>query len=103
MVLVSGVERGMKEIVADVGREGEVILPAEVRAHLGLEPRGRITIIITDEGTVHLRAAASVIVEAARGETGAPEPPLTWERIEEIAREDREDRLAHKLGITPRS
>ena len=93
----------MKEIVTDVGREGEMILPEEVREHLGLGSHGRVTILITDEGTVQLRPPPVAVTEAARGAAGSLDRPLSWERIEEIAREDREDRLARKLGITPAS
>ena len=93
----------MKEIVTDVGREGEMILPEEVREHLGLGTHGQVAFIITDEGTVQLRPPPVALTEAAREAAGSLDRPLSWEWIEEVAREDREDRLARKLGITPQS
>lgn len=92
----------MREIVADVGEAGEVVLPDEVRERLGLDEPGRVRFVITDEGVqlhpTRVRASAT-----RPPMVDSPERPLSWERIEEIAREDREDRLARKLGITPRS
>ena len=91
----------MKEIVADVDREGQMILPEEVRQHLGLGTHGRVIFVITDEGVVRLQPPPADVIEALRGAAGSLDRPLSWEQIEEIAREDREDRLARKLGIVP--
>ncbi|MDP9363583.1 MAG: AbrB/MazE/SpoVT family DNA-binding domain-containing protein [Chloroflexota bacterium] len=92
----------MKEIDADVGGAGEVVLPNEVRERLGLDEPGRVRFVITDEG-VRLYPAHGQSAATRHATVDSPERPLTWERIEEIAREDREDRLARKLGITPRT
>ncbi len=86
----------MKEIVTDVGREGQFVLPEEVRELLGLGAPGQIIIVITDEGMVQLQPPSVAAIEAARGAAGSLDRPLPWERIEEIAREDRADRLGGK-------
>ena len=70
---------------------------------LGLDGSGRFSFVITDEGTVRLQPPSVAAIEAARGAAGSLDRPVSWERIDVIAREDREDRLARKLGLTPRS
>lgn len=92
----------MQEIVADVGRAGEVVLPDEVRARLGLDEPGRVRFVITDEGEIHLHPPLAQATAAPPNPANPADRPLPWERIEEIAREDREDRLARKLGTAPR-
>lgn len=91
----------MKEIVTDVGREGQVVIPEEVREHLGIGTRGQVAFVIADDGVVQLQPPPTDVIEAVRGAAGSLDRPLSWERIEEIAGEDREDRLARKLGVTP--
>ncbi len=90
----------MKEIVTDVDREGQVVIPREVRELLGLDPHGRVAFVITDEGLVHLRPPLAEMIEALRGVAGSLDRPLSWEKVEEIVGEDRADRLASKLGVT---
>ncbi|MDQ3779590.1 MAG: hypothetical protein M3354_03435 [Chloroflexota bacterium] len=93
----------MKEFVTDVGHEGQMVLPEEVRELLSLGAPGQVTIVITDEGTVQLHPPSVAAIEAARGAAGSLDRPLPWEQIEEIAQEDRADRLARKLGVAPNS
>ena len=90
----------MKEIVTDVGREGQVVIPPEVRELLGLDPDGRVAFVITDEGLVQLRPPLAEVIEALRGVAGSLDRPLPWEEMERIAREDRTDQVSRKLGVT---
>ena len=90
----------MNEIVTEVSREGEVVVQGEVREHLGLGAHGQVAFVITDEGTVQLHPPLAEVIEALRGAAGSLDRPLPWERIEEIAREDRADQTANKLGVS---
>jgi bifunctional DNA-binding transcriptional regulator/antitoxin component of YhaV-PrlF toxin-antitoxin module len=90
----------MKEILTDVRREGQVVIPEEVREYFGPDARGQVAFVITDEGTVQLHTLLAEIIGALRGATGSLDRPLLWERIEEIMREDRADQTAKKLGVS---
>ncbi len=56
--------------------------------------------VITDEGTVQIYPPLADVIEALRGAAGSLDRPLPWQRIEEIAREDRADQTAKKLGVS---
>ena len=47
----------MKEHVSTISKEGQVTIPAEVRQELGVAAADKIAFVITDDGTVELRAA----------------------------------------------
>jgi len=91
----------VKEIVATVERSGRVALPDEVRRRLGVEPEGAATFVITDDGRVELWPSPAAVVDSLRGAAGSLPRPLGWDEVERFAREEREDRLAAKLGIAP--
>ncbi|MBA3413701.1 MAG: AbrB/MazE/SpoVT family DNA-binding domain-containing protein [Chloroflexia bacterium] len=91
----------MKAIKTDVGHEGQVVIPREVREHLGLGSHEQVAFVITDDGSVEIHRPLADVVEALRGVAGSLDRPLSWERIEEIVREERADLLAKKLGLTP--
>ncbi len=40
----------MKEIVSTITSKGQVTIPAEVRRHLGLKTRDKISFVIEEEG-----------------------------------------------------
>lgn len=82
---------------------GQVTIPVEIRRHLGLTGRDKIAFVVDQDGTVRLAAPRDPDIDSLRGTAGSLGSPLPWERVEEIAREDREDRLARKLGIDPSS
>ncbi len=78
----------MREIVSTVTSKGQVTLPAEVRRHLGIKTRDKITFVIDEHGTVQVRATRYPTISSLRGAAGSLETPLTWEEMREIARED---------------
>jgi AbrB family looped-hinge helix DNA binding protein len=78
----------MREIVSTVTSEGQVIIPVEVREHLGMKGKSKVRFVI-EEGEVKLRAAEYPDVAALSGAAGRLETPLSWEEMREIAREER--------------
>lgn len=71
------------------------MLPAAIRAELGLHAGEKLAVVVEDDGSIRLRTVRA-IVEAARGlwsDLGDPDASvvdeLIAERREEAAREDR--------------
>ena len=81
----------MAELLATVTSKGQVTVPAPVRRHLGLEASDKIAFVIEPDGTVSVRAPRYPTLESLRGAAGKLKRPTTWQRMREIAREDRED------------
>jgi AbrB family looped-hinge helix DNA binding protein len=77
----------MKELVATVSSKGQVVIPAEVRKHLGIE-RGDKLIFRLEEGKVELKTTKYPTVASLRGAAGKLAQPLSWEEMRQIARED---------------
>ena len=80
----------MAELLATVTSKGQVTVPAPVRRHLGLEPSDKIAFVIEPDGTVLVRAPRFATLGSLRGAAGKLKRPMTWGRMREIAREDRE-------------
>ena len=80
----------MAELLATVTSKGQVTVPAPVRRHLGLEASDKIAFVIEPDGTVLVRAPRFATLEALRGAAGKLKRPMSWRRMREIAREDRE-------------
>ena len=79
----------MKEITSTITSKGQVTIPAQVRKHLGLMTRDKISFVIENEGEVCLKAPRYPTVAALRGAAGTLKEPLSWEEMRAIAREDR--------------
>lgn len=78
----------MKEIIATVTSKGQITIPAEVRRHLGIGERDKVTFVIDDEGQVHLRRVKYPTIASISGMAGSLDRSLTWEEMREAARED---------------
>ena len=78
----------MKEIAATVSSKGQVVIPAEVRKHLGIQQGDKILFVLDDEGQIELKGVKYPTVASLRGAAGKLERPLSWEEMREIARED---------------
>jgi AbrB family looped-hinge helix DNA binding protein len=79
----------MKEVVATVSSKGQVVIPAEVRKHLGIEQGDKILFVLGDDGQVELKGVKYPTVDSLRGAAGKLIQPLAWQEMREIAREDR--------------
>jgi len=79
----------MKEITATLTSKGQVTIPAEVRAHLGLKTHDKIAFVIDESGNVQLRVPHYPTLASLRGAAGKLEHPLSWEAMRQIAYEDR--------------
>lgn len=51
----------MKELLATISSKGQATIPVEVRQRLGVGAWDKIAFVLTDEGTVELRAARFTI------------------------------------------
>ena len=80
----------MAELLATVTSKGQVTVPAPVRRHLGLEATDKIAFVIEPDGTVLVRAPRYATLESLRGAAGTLKAPVTWQRMREIGREDRD-------------
>ena len=79
----------MKELVATVSSKGQVVIPAEVRKHLGIERGDKLVFMLGEEGKVELKATKYPTVASLRGAAGKLAQPLSWEEMRQIAQEDR--------------
>jgi AbrB family looped-hinge helix DNA binding protein len=79
----------MKEVVATVSSKGQVVIPAEVRKHLGIQQGDKVIFVLGADGQVEVRNVKYPTVASLRGAAGKLPQPLSWEEIRQIAREDR--------------
>ncbi|MEM8788078.1 MAG: AbrB/MazE/SpoVT family DNA-binding domain-containing protein [Pseudomonadota bacterium] len=75
-------------IALTVGKDGRVLVPAELRRQVGMEPGGRVIAKVVG-GELHLISAASWIAEARRlvGDGDPMADALINERRAEVARD----------------
>lgn len=64
---------------AVVGRKGPIIMPAEVRAELGLKAGNRVEFVKTEEGW--LLKSATLPVTALKGILNKPRKPVSAEKM----------------------
>ena len=86
----------MKEVVATVSSKGQVVIPVEVRKHLGIERGDKILFVLGEEGQVEVKATKYSTVASLRGAAGKLAKSLSWDEMRQIAREDhlKESRLS---------
>jgi len=82
------------DLESSVGPKGQVTVPAEIRRLLGLRPKDRVRFEVED-GRVRLHPVRFVLDELYRSLPGL-KTPRTWKELEEIAHEDRAERLARE-------
>lgn len=78
----------MRESSRKMSSKGRVTVPAEIRRHLGIELKDRVTFIIGDDGTVQFRRATYPTLESLVGAAGTLPRPMEWREMLELARED---------------
>ncbi len=79
----------MKEIMSTVTSKGQVTIPAEVRAYLGIKAHDKIAFLIDQEGIVCLRVPRYPTIASLRGAAGRLQKPVSWDEMQRIAYEDR--------------
>ena len=79
----------MKEIVSTITSKGQITIPIEVRRYLGVGVHDKVVFILDGAGTVTVQPARYPTVASLRGAAGSLEQPLSWDEMEQIAREDR--------------
>ena len=65
----------MKEIVATVTSRGRIVIPPEVRKHLGIEQGDKILFVLSEDGQVELKSVKYPTVASLRGAAGKLAPP----------------------------
>ena len=81
----------MKEIVSTLTSKGQVTIPAEVRRHLGVGQGDKLSFVIADDGRIEVKVPKYSDVASLAGAAGTLEEAMSWDRMREIAREDRFD------------
>ena len=81
----------MKEIVSTVTSKGQVTLPVEIRRQLGLSQGDKLSFVIDDDGTIELKSPKYSDVASLAGAAGTLSESMSWDRVKDIAREDRFD------------
>lgn len=79
----------MRQIDSTVTSKGQVTIPAEVRRHLGIREGDKLTFVVGDDGGVQVKAARYPTIASLAGAAGRLPKPLSWQKMREIAREDR--------------
>ncbi len=86
----------MRVVEATITSQGQVTVPAEVRRHLGLAKRGKVTFVI-EKDAVRL-VPSRYTVETVRGAVAAiPGTSADFDREIEEAMEDEADRVVNRL------
>jgi len=88
----------VKAVVATITGKGQVTIPAEVRRHLGVKTRDKITFILEPEGRATVQAEPYPTIASLAGAAGSLPVPMSWSEMRDVAREDR---LRAKLGLPP--
>lgn len=78
----------MKKLSATVTSKGQITIPVEVRKHLGLKERDKVTFVLSDDGSVLLRRKRYPDLASLRGAAGSLDEPMEWDEMIRIARED---------------
>jgi antitoxin PrlF len=68
----------MKELAATVSSKGQVVIPAEVRKHLGIERGDKVVFVLAEGGRVELMVTKYPTVASLRGAAGKLTKPLAW-------------------------
>ncbi len=82
-------QTSLKQLVSTVSSQGQVTIPALVRRHLGVDTDDKVAFVIEETGEVKLTQATYPDIASLRGVAGSLRKPLSWERMKQIAREDR--------------
>ena len=89
-----------RELVATISSKGQLILPREVREHLGIRTLDRVAFVIEDSGAVIVRTPHEPDLSALRGAAGMLPQPLTDEEIADIVAEERAAEYRRSLDST---
>ncbi len=84
----------MGDMTSSMSQKGQVTIPAEVRARLGLKPKDRVRFRV-DGDTVSIEPYRSNI-DAWYQTVPALDPPRSWDEIREIAREEHAEHVARE-------
>jgi AbrB family looped-hinge helix DNA binding protein len=89
----------MKEFLSSVSTKGQVTLPAEIRARLGIKPKDTVILSLEDEGVI-LRPT-QVSLKAGFRSIPALKPSRSLEEMTEMAAEEHAEEAA-KEGLAKR-
>ena len=87
----------MRQIVATTTHKFQVTIPAEVRRHIDLMPRDKVTFTIDDSGNVRL-AAASFSLESAYGSVKPSRSPEDFDQISRDAKDAKANQTVREMN-----
>lgn len=84
-----------KQRVSTLSIKGQITLPIEIRKHLGVDTNDKVAFVIESDGKVVVTPARYPDIASLSGAAGSLKKPLSWKKIQQVAREDR---LKEKYG-----
>lgn len=79
----------VREIISTVTSKGQITIPIEIRKKLQLDKGDKLSFVITDAGSIELRAPTYSTVASLAGAAGSLDHPMEWEDMRDRARADR--------------
>lgn len=79
----------MREYVSTVSSKGQVTIPVSVRRRLGVQPADAVAFVVTDEGTVEVRAARFTLESVLGSIPALPNESVDLDREIAVAVSDR--------------
>ena len=87
----------MRSFTMSTTQRNQVTIPGEVRHHLGIEPRDKVSFTIEDDGAVRLHKAPFTL-ETAYGSVKAREDHGGIEDIIRLAKEEKAAALVNEMN-----
>ena len=84
----------MHELETTLTQKGQVTIPSEIRAKLGLKPRDKVRFLVEGDSVKLTRAGGSI--QDFYQSVPALSPARSWKEIEEIAHEERAQEAAQE-------
>ena len=87
----------MREYLSSISSKGQITLPADIRRLLGLESTDKVSVIVTEDGTVILRRPKFTLESVFGSVPSLPNQSADFEREIEEAMEERAAELVRRL------
>jgi antitoxin PrlF len=86
-----------KEYIATVTNKGQITIPLEVRKQLGLSPQDKVVFRLVEGNRLEIEPL-QMTLEDAYGSVTPLSRPEDFDALQQIAREEREERLRSKMN-----
>ena len=79
----------MQQVISAITSKGQVTLPIQIRKHLRINKNDKVAFTVSVDGKVQITQAKYPDIASLSGSVGTLKKPLSWNRMRQIAREDR--------------